>query len=356
MSLDSYIFLQSVEETQERLRVETDPDKRDVLESQLQEQIFMTRSCHFPASTIAGSHSRVSHKLRDDMHLGDESILSFINVVHTNPIGFTPATREWSDALEHRKRGDKRLWKRQRSDGAAPKEAENCVKCGGFCNVDQRTATKSCSVCGECTTWQCDEVSTLDMMWRDSTTSKNTGYSYKRANHMWSWILRIQAKETTVVPLEVVEGVRAELGKMQIDPNDASRVTPQLIRSCLKKLRRPQHYKNVFYLRHKLCGVVPPQMTEKQEMDVMHMFKDVDAIYCQLQSKNRTGRSNMLSYSYVLKQMLMMLGYDEFIPQLTLLKHPDRLKNQEKVWQMICEASLKKKDMRENFIFNKTVF
>ena len=73
----------------------------------------------------------------------------------------------------------------------------------------------------------------------------------------------------------------------------------------------------------------------------MSMFDDVVDIYTALQKRGVVKRSNMLSYSYMLLKMLELLGeeYEKFLPQLTLLKHRERLRDQENIWRQVCEAS-----------------
>lgn len=222
--------------------------------------------------------------------------------------------------------------------------------------VDQKNAHKTCTACGHVMQWQCETVSALDMLWRDTSVGKGGSYSYKRANHLYSWILRIQAKESTTIPEEHMEQLRAELEKMQLDLDDPSKVTPERIRLILKKLKLPKHYNSVHLIRYQLCGHRPPQMTEAQEREVLSMFDDVVDIYTALQSRGVVKRSNMLSYSYTLAKMLELLGtdYDEFLPQLTLLKHRERLREQESIWRSVCEAS--GEFLEQPFVFHPTTF
>ena len=64
-------------------------------------------------------------------------------------------------------------------------------------------------------------------------------------------------------------------------------------------------------------------------------------------------RSNMLSYSIVLSKILESLGYDEFVASLRLLKHRERLVEQEFIWKEICTESGRHEDL-PTFVFTQS--
>jgi hypothetical protein len=224
--------------------------------------------------------------------------------------------------------------------------------CGGNLIQHQRTGSETCVKCG-LVRYFCGDPGP-ENVWNGTAFNKSVGYTYKRENHMWSWILRIQAKETITIPQKLFEDMKTEFVKMQLDRNDPGVVTTDRIRHMLKGLKMQKHYNNVHLLRYMLCGVKPPQMTEKQEHDVLAMFSDVIKMYDILQKKQLVARSNMLSYSYVLQKELELLEYDEFIPQLKLLKHRDRLVEQEAIWKKICELSQLELPT-DTFVFQETI-
>ena len=149
-----------------------------------------------------------------------------------------------------------------------------------------------------------------------------------------------------------MDAIKLEFKKLQLDSQDPNVVTPVRIRQVLKSLKMPRYYNNVHLVRYLLSGYRPPQMTEKQENDVMALFNDIVKLYDSLKNRDSVARSNMLSYSYVLQKELELLGCEEFTPQLTLLKHRERLVEQEHIWKMICEES---KRLDQKFTFHQTV-
>lgn len=350
--LDSYIYMHRHAEMLKAVENAEDEDERAALQEKADKE--MVRAIRFhekPRTPMEGPSRAVDRNLKRRMG-SDANVLDHVKVRHYVPLCRpqktvppplpvatpAPAPNPSEDQTPRRK-------KKARSDPGMERESESikCERCGvvGRFRVCQKQATQSCEGCGDVQPWQSTAVEALDLLWQDTSYSKGGSYSYKRQNHLYSWILRIQAKESTEVPEEDMEALRAELAKMQLDVKDPLKVTPDRVRAMLKKLKLPKHYNSVHLIRFMLCGHRPPQMTEAQEREVMSMFDDVVDIYTALQKRGVVKRSNMLSYSYMLLKMLELLGeeYEKFLPQLTLLKHRERLRDQENIWRQVCEAS-----------------
>lgn len=75
-------------------------------------------------------------------------------------------------------------------------------------------------------------------------------------------------------------------------------------------------------------------MTSNQEQELLHMFSMIQTPWSKTRPK---GRSNMLSYTYLLNKMCRLLGYDEIANSFKLLKSRDKLVQQDMFWQKICE-------------------
>lgn len=371
--LEELINFNEFEKLQTALGKETDNDKKKEIEKEMYQKFKFIEKMH---GTQGGTWRRVcdgparqvnrAHKKR----MGSEaSVLDHVRVQHSVPfdkkinlennkkkikVEEKEKTRESCVSVDHTPRRKKKA-RVDEKDRAV--ESIFCKNCGAANSevYEQRQARMVCTQCGICRdNVQCNEVQARDSLWRDSMYRKGNSYSYKRSNHLYSWMLRIQAKESTVVPDEHIQRVLGELRKMQLDPEDPNKVTPERIREILKKLKLPKYYNSVHLIRYLVCKHRPPQMSEKQEQEVMDMFDDVVLIYTQLQKRGVVKRSNMLSYSYTLTKMLELLGpeYDPFLKQLTLLKHRERLKDQEEIWRSVCEAS--DEFLEQPFVFHAT--
>ncbi len=64
------------------------------------------------------------------------------------------------------------------------------------------------------------------------------------------------------------------------------------------------------------------------------MFKKIQVPFTEVCPKNRT---NFLSYSYVIRKFLELLGEDEYLPYFSLLKSREKLYQQDVIWKKCCQ-------------------
>jgi hypothetical protein len=121
---------------------------------------------------------------------------------------------------------------------------------------------------------------------------KNVNYSYKRDNHLNEWIAQFQAKESTTVPDEVMNLIRAEFKKRRI--KDVSEITNSKVKEVLKKLRLNKYYEHSPYIATVLNGIKPPTMSQALEDRLRMMFNQVQAPF---ERHCPPDRKNFLSYS-----------------------------------------------------------
>lgn len=162
-------------------------------------------------------------------------------------------------------------------------------------------------------------------------TSRIVQYSYKRINHFNEYISAFQGQEQTNLPDEVLDKLRAELKKMRIDSFE--QISHSKIRALLKKNRLNKYYEHVHYIGLQLCGMKPPRMSQELEERLRLMFRDVQPAFEKVCPSNR---KNFLSYSYCIYKMLQILGEDEFLPYLPLLKSREKLLQADRIWEGIC--------------------
>jgi hypothetical protein len=160
-----------------------------------------------------------------------------------------------------------------------------------------------------------------------------TYFAYKKSNHFNEWLAQFQAKENTDIPADVIEAVVSELRKERI--NDPKRVKKEKIREILQKLKLSKMYDHIQQIKNRIQQqmthlTLPKEMEEK----LQHMFKEIQPAFIKYCPK---GRSNFLSYPYVLYKLCQLLEMDEFLPCFQLLKSREKLYQQDQVWQKICE-------------------
>ena len=157
-------------------------------------------------------------------------------------------------------------------------------------------------------------------------------FAYKKINHLNEWLAQFQAKETTEIPQEIFELIQSELKKERI--TDTIKLKPSKLREILKKLKLSKYYEHVAHIMNRLNGVQAPVLSREVEDKLRFMFREIQPSFIKHCPK---GRSNFLSYSYVLYKFCQLLELDEFLPCFPLLKSREKLYMQDKIWQCICE-------------------
>jgi len=157
-------------------------------------------------------------------------------------------------------------------------------------------------------------------------------YAYKRINHFNEWLAQFQAKESTEIPVYVYDEILEELKKERIS-NYAS-LKPTKIKEILRKLHYNKYYEHVPHILNRLNGETAPVMSREIEEKLRYMFKEIQPSF---QTHCPKGRSNFLSYSYVLYKFCELLELDEYLPCFPLLKNRDKLYVQDKIWKLICQ-------------------
>jgi len=204
-----------------------------------------------------------------------------------------------------------------------------CEGCGKFYTkvLDETVSEEICSECGRMDYVQGEEVGFKE----EQEMEKHVIYSYKRENHFNEWISQFQAKESTSVPDEVLNQLRAEFKKQKI--KDLSEITHEKVKGLLKKLDKSKYYEHVPYIATILSGITPPTMPQALEDKLRLMFHKIQAPFEKVKPANR---KNFLSYSFTLYKFCELLGEDEYLPCFPLLKSKEKLYIQDRIWEAIC--------------------
>jgi hypothetical protein len=150
---------------------------------------------------------------------------------------------------------------------------------------------------------------------------------------------QIQAKESTEIPKEVYDKIINELKKQKF--KNYQNLTLPYMKQLLKKLRLTKYYEHMSHIISKLSGLPPPCISREKEDILRKRFKQIQKPF----EKNcPKGRVNFLSYSYILHKLCLLEELDDFVKYFPLLKSPEKLRLQDKIWKAIC------KDLRWQYI------
>ena len=211
---------------------------------------------------------------------------------------------------------------------ATQRLTEHCMDC----NVArEEISSEGILVCPKCGSEEYALVVSDFPSFRDPPKERNN-YAYKKINHLNEILNQFQAKESTIIPEDVMNEVVLEIRKRRI--TNIADLTEEDIRQILKKLNRSKYYEHRAHILSRLNGNPPPTITPEIEEKIRAMFQEIQApflLYCP------DDRTNFLSYSYILYKFFELLELDEYKAFFPLLKSRDRLIAHDNIWAKICE-------------------
>jgi hypothetical protein len=145
-------------------------------------------------------------------------------------------------------------------------------------------------------------------------------------------ISQIQGKETTDIPEEVYDKILLEIKKQKI--TNMADLTYKKIKEILRKLDSNKYYEHIPHIINKLNGLPIPHFEPDLEEKLRAMFKLIQPLFLKYAPRSR---KNFLSYSYCLHKFIQLLGRDEYLEKLPLLKSREKLHQQDLIWKQICD-------------------
>jgi uncharacterized Zn finger protein (UPF0148 family) len=200
------------------------------------------------------------------------------------------------------------------------------------CNIArEENSEEGILICPNCGSEEYMMVVSDFPSFRDPPKERNN-YAYKKINHLNEILNQFQAKESTIIPDEVMNEVICEVKKRRII--NIAELTEKDIREILKKINRSKYYEHATHILSRLNGNPPPTITPEIEEKIRAMFQEIQApflLYCP------DDRTNFLSYSYILYKFFELLELDEYKVYFPLLKSRDRLIAHDQIWKKICD-------------------
>lgn len=204
-----------------------------------------------------------------------------------------------------------------------------CVRCQVNMKVCNKKGIMVCDKCGYCESYMDVTVNALPY----KSNVEMSSFSYKRINHFNEWLLQIQGKEGTEVPLYVIEEVKVALLRERI--TDMKSVTTLKIRDILKQLKRSKMYYHITQILCVVTGEDAPELSPEIEEKCRLMFIAIQTPFLQ---HCPMSRKNFLSYPYCLFKFLELLGCNQVLDSFILLKGRDKLAKQDDIFKLICNT------------------
>ena len=155
-------------------------------------------------------------------------------------------------------------------------------------------------------------------------------YAYKRINHFKEILAQFQGKETTQIPIEVVENIKLQIKKERID---LSQISNNKTKEILKKLGYNKYYEHIPFIKDKL-GIKPPIMSPELEDTLCNLFIELQSPYSKFCPDDRV---NFLNYYYTAYKLCELLGETQYLEYFPMLKDREKRIEQDTIWRKICE-------------------
>jgi len=154
--------------------------------------------------------------------------------------------------------------------------------------------------------------------------------AYIRLNHFKEILSQFQAKETTQIPDEVIDAIKARIKKERI--KDISKINYDKMREMLRKLGFNKYFEHIQYI-NSLFGIKPPIMNEELHETLCVLFIEIQkpwAVHCP------PNRTNFFNYTYTLYQLCVLLDQTQYLPYIPMMKDREKQLEQDMIWKKVC--------------------
>jgi hypothetical protein len=155
--------------------------------------------------------------------------------------------------------------------------------------------------------------------------------AYIRLNHFKEILSQFQAKETTQIPEEVIDAIKARIKKERI--TDLTQLNYDKMRELLRKLGLNKYFEHIQYI-NSLFGIKPPVMNEELHETLCVLFIEIQkpwAVHCP------ANRTNFFNYTYTLHQLCVLLDQTQYLPYIPMMKDREKQLEQDMIWKKVCE-------------------
>ena len=205
-----------------------------------------------------------------------------------------------------------------------------CMDCKLRKIVDYERSTLVCTKCGVFEYYPFYVVSYNHMM-----RSSRRKCIYKRSDDFKVTLNQFLYGGKRVVPNDVMVAIKDEIhNETNILYSYTIPITIPILECILKRKGLTIYKDSAYYTYFKLSGVPFPHINTKECNMMLKVFDVVSTIYDKYKPK---GRKSFLNYSFVLKQILIMRGIDQYAKYIPKLKTHSKQKELERVSELITK-------------------
>ena len=212
-----------------------------------------------------------------------------------------------------------------------PKHNRNlCIDCNVVKMIDYERSTFVCTRCGLCEYYPVYVAS-----YNQTMQPSRRICIYKRSDNFKVILNQFFYGGKRVVPDNIMETIRGEIhDETNILYNYTIPRTIPVLECILKRNEQTMYKDSIYFIYFKLSGGSFPHITTNEYNTILNAFNVISSIYDKYKPNDR---KSFLSYSFVLKKLLIMLGKVEYAQCIPQLKTHSKQKELERVWELITK-------------------
>ena len=205
-----------------------------------------------------------------------------------------------------------------------------CIDCNLEMLIDYEKSTLVCTKCGVFEYYPIYVTS-----YNHTMRYSRRKCIYKRYDNFKVILNQFFYGRKQLVPDDVMKAIRNEIcNRDNILYNYTIPLTIPILECILKRNKMMKYKNSIYFIYFKLSGVPLPYITIKERDMMLNVFNVVSNIYDKYKPNDR---KSFLSYPFVLKQILIVLGKNDYAKYIPQLKTKSKQKELERLWCLITK-------------------
>ena len=213
-----------------------------------------------------------------------------------------------------------------------PKHNRNlCIDCNVVKTIDYERSILVCTKCGVFEYYPVYVAS-----YNHTMRYSRRKCIYKRYDNFKVILNQFFYGGKRVVPDDIMKTIRDEIHDgTNILYNYTIPITIPILECILKRNELTRYKGSIYFIYFKLSGLPFPYISTKEYNTMLKVFDVVSTIYDKYKPKDR---KSFLSYPFVLKQILIVLGKDDYAKYIPQLKTKSKQKELERLWCLMTKV------------------
>jgi hypothetical protein len=214
--------------------------------------------------------------------------------------------------------------------------ADYCSNCNLQYSIEEKTAEYICKQCGKIEKMAGVVFEDDQFYYQEGKRTKHG--KYDPIKHAKFWLDRIQAKESTNIPDDVINAIKRCIYR---DQQWADNITCETIRTYLKQLKLTMYNNHTALILKMIKGVEPEQLTEIEVRLIYMYFGTVIQIFNKIKNPEKSNCPYHPYFIYKIIEQIIKSPYDRMRRDKILscihLQARDTLIDNDITWFAICD-------------------